>query len=97
VVEENSALEKEYKRWRDYANVLLLTLTILFAGPMIGSQETVYSIVSVVFGVIGIILVVLWHAREYKIQINKKPVFLLLASSALGVQATFLVFQLIFN
>ncbi len=94
--EGDIALEKEYKRWRDYANILLIALTVLFAGPMISGQKSLFSIISGISGAVGIILVVMWHAKEYRIQINKKPAFLLAASVALGVQATFLVFQLIF-
>ncbi len=97
MVRGNSALEREYKRWKDYAHVLLIALAVLFAGPMIGGQKTIFSILSVGFGVAGIILVVLWYARERKIQVNEKPAFLLGASSALGAQAAFLVFHLIFS
>jgi membrane associated rhomboid family serine protease len=92
--EDNGELEKEYKRWRDYANVLLIGLTVMFAGPVL-SERSVFSIISVIGGVIGILAVICWHAKEYKIQYNKKPVFLLVASFALGIQAVFLAFQLI--
>jgi hypothetical protein len=95
MAERSDSLEKEYKRWKDYASVLLLALTVLFAGPVIGGYKTLYSILSVGFGVAGIILVVMWHAREYKIQFNKKPAFLLGASCSLGAQAVFLLFQVI--
>jgi len=61
------------------------------------SERSLYSIISVIAGVIGIIAVVCWHAKEYKIQYNKKPVFLLVASMALGFQSVFLAFQLIIN
>lgn len=91
---ENNELQKEYKRWRDYANVLLIALTVLFAGPVLG-QRSIFSILSVIAGVVGILMVVAWHAREYRIQINKKPLFLLIASYALGTQAVFLAFQLV--
>jgi len=93
---DSNDLDKEYKRWRDYANVLLIGLTVMFAGPVI-SQSSIYSILSVIAGVIGILAVVCWYAREYKMQYNKKPLFLLLASSALAFQAVFLVFQLIMS
>ena len=96
MTEDTNDLEKEYKRWRDYANVLLIGLTVMFAGPVI-SQSSIYSILSVIAGVIGILAVVCWHAREYKIQYNKIPLFLLDASSALGFQAVFLAFHLIIN
>lgn len=89
-------LEKEYKRWRDYANVLLIGLTVMFAGPVL-SERSIFSILSVIAGVLGILAVIAWHAREYKIQIKGKPVFLLFASYALGTQAVFLAFQLIIS
>lgn len=93
---DSNDLDKEYKRWRDYANVLLIGLTVMFAGPVI-SQSSIYSILSVIAGVIGILAVICWHAREYKMQYNKKPLFLLVASSALGAQAVFLIFHLIID
>ncbi len=96
MAKDDEDLKKEFRRWRDYANVLLIGLTVMFAGPVL-SQRSVYSIISVIAGVIGILAVVSWHSREYKIQINKKPVFLLVASYALGTQAVFLAFQLIIN
>lgn len=94
---QDDELEKEYKRWRDYAGVLLLALTVLFAGPLISGNKTIYAIISVAFGLIGIIAVVMWHAREYKMQVNKKPLLLLGASYSLGIQAVFLLFQVIFS
>ena len=94
--EDNNELDKEYKRWRDYANVLLIGLTVMFAGPVI-SQRSIFSILSVIAGVIGILAVVSWHAREYKMQLKKRPLFLLIASYSLGTQAIFLVFHLVSN
>ena len=96
MTEDNNGLEKEYKRWRDYANVLLIGLTVLFTGPVI-SQSSIYSILSIIAGVIGILAVVCWHAKEYKWQYKQKPIFLLAASCAISVQAVFLVFHLIIN
>jgi len=93
---KTNQLEEEHQRWKDYANVLLIALTVLFAGPVI-SERNIFSIISVIAGVIGIIAVVLWHAREYKIQIYNKPAFLVIASCAIGIQAAFLAFNLIFN
>ena len=93
---DNNGLDKEYKRWRDYANVLLIALTVMFAGPVIG-ERNVFSILSVIAGVIGILAVVCWHAKEYKWQYKQKPIFLLIASFAISLQAVFLVFYLIIN
>lgn len=95
-LEKEKELEEEYKRWKDYANVLLIALTVMFAGPVI-SERNVFSILSVVAGVIGIIAVVMWHAREYKIQIYNRPAFLWIASFAIGLQAVFLAAHLIVN
>jgi RsiW-degrading membrane proteinase PrsW (M82 family) len=89
-------LEEEYKRWRDYANVLLIALTVMFAGPFI-SERNIFSILSIIAGVIGILSVVCWHAMEYKWQHRQKPVFLLIASFAISLQAVLLVFHLITN
>ena len=96
MTEHNNGLEKEYKRWRDYANVLLIGLTVLFTGPVI-SQSSTFSIISIIFGLIGILAVVCWHAKEYEWKYKQKPIFLLAASSAISVQAVFLVFHLITN
>ena len=94
MTQHNNDLEKECKRWRDYANVLLIGLTVLFAGPAI-SQTSTYSLLSVIFGVIGILAVVCWHALEYKWQYKQKPIFLLAASCAISFQAIMLIFHLI--
>ena len=93
---DSNDLDNEYKRWRDYANVLLIGLTVLFTGPVI-SQSSTFSILSIIFGVIGILAVVCWHAKEYKWQYKQKPIFLLAASCAISAQAIFLVFHLIIN
>ena len=95
-LEKEKELEEEYKRWKDYANVLLIALAVMFAGPVI-SESNVFSILSVVAGVIGIIAVVMWHARECKIQIYNRPAFLWIASFAIGLQAVFLAAHLIVN
>jgi len=34
---------KEYERWKDYANALMLALTVLFAGPAIGGHDDGFS------------------------------------------------------
>jgi hypothetical protein len=91
---DNNGLDRQYSRWRDYANVLLIGLTVLFAGPAI-SQTSTYSVVSVIFGVIGILAVVSWHALEYNWQYKQKPVFLLAASVGISVQAIMLIFHLV--
>ena len=93
---DSNDLDNEYKRWRDYANVLLIALTVMFAGPTIG-ERNLFSILSVIAGVIGILAVVCWYAKEYKWQYKQKPKFLLIASFALSLQAVFLVFYLITN
>ena len=96
MTQDNNDLEKEYKSWRDYANVLLISLTVMFTASVI-SGRSVFSIVSVIAGLIGILAVVFWHAKEYEWQYKRKPMFLIAASSAIGVQAVFLVFHLIFG
>ena len=88
-------LENEYIRWKDYASVLLLALTVLFAGPLFGAQRSLFAIISVGSGVVGIVSAVMWHALEYRWQLWGKPFFLLLASFCLGVQAVMLLFHLI--
>jgi len=93
---DDGELEKEYIRWKDYARVLLIALTIMFAGPVL-SQGNLFSTLSVISGVIGILAVVCWYAMEYKIPFLGKPLFLLVASMALSAQAVFLVFQLIMS
>ena len=94
MVEDNNGSEEEYQRWRDYANVLLIGLTVLFAGPVIRGAN-VFSILSIIAGVIGILAVVCWYAMEYRWQFKQKPVFLLIASSAISLQAVFLIFHLV--
>ena len=88
-------LEKEYIRWKDYASVLLLALTVLFAGPLFGDQRSSFAVISVGSGVVGILSAVSWHALEYRCQLWGKPFFLLLASFCLSVQAVTLLFHLI--
>ena len=91
MTEERNGQDKEYIRWKDYANALMLALTVLFAGPAIGGHEDGFSIASVVLGVFGIVSVAAWHAREWNPQFRGKPAFLWVASATLGLQAGFLV------
>lgn len=74
-------------------------MTVLFVGPAIAERTNltvsgVFGIVSSIVGVLGIICIVMWYARERKWQILGKPGFLFLASCFLGSQATFLAFFL---
>ena len=85
---DDTGLEKEYKRWKDYANVLLIALTVLFAGPSIGTKNW-YAIPAVIFGVAGIVFVVIWYAKEKSFQLNGRPGALFIASMCLGAQAVF--------
>jgi hypothetical protein len=90
-------LEKEYARWKDYANVLMIALTVLFAGPAIGGHKDGWSIASTICGVSGIVFVVFWHDRGNVWQFRGNPLFLVLASATLGAQATCLVFGLLWG
>lgn len=87
-------LQNEYNRWKDYASVLLLALTVLFAGPLFGAHPSLFAIISVGSGVVGIVSAVMWHALEYRWQLWGKPFLLLLASCCLGAQAVMLLFHL---
>jgi hypothetical protein len=89
-------LEKENKRWKDYANALLIAMPILLAALAITGLKTSYSITSAIAAVVGIVLVVLWYARDTNdhrgTPYNKYPWTLYYASYAFGIQAVFLCF-----
>ena len=88
--------EEEYKRWQGYANALLIALTVLFTGTNISlPKEIVVSILSLFFGLAGIVLTVLWFALEDNHKIKGKPAFLWLASSSFGFQVGFLFIALL--
>lgn len=95
--EMTEAQEKEYRRWRGYANALLLALTVLFAGTAIAFPAVIAPlwILSTVFGLAGILLAVLWFALESAATIRGKPAFLILASCAFGFQVGFLFLALV--
>jgi hypothetical protein len=84
--------EEEYGRWQGFANALLLALTVLFAGTTIALPEEVkpLSILSILCGLAGIVLTVLWFALEDSHKIRGRPAFLWLAACAFGLQAGFL-------
>lgn len=93
----NDEQKQEYKRWQGYANALLLASTVLFAGTTIALPKQVVSvsILSIVFGLIAIVLAVLWFALENNQKILGKPAFLWLASCSFGGQAGFLFVALL--
>ena len=86
-VDMGDALQKEYDRWKDYASALLIANPVLLAGIALASQNHVLSGLAGFAGVFGLISVVMWYARERNWQWRSKPLFLVLASILLGVQA----------
>lgn len=97
--EEEQEREKEQKRWQGYASALLIALTVLFAGTVIGlpavAKEVVFfAIISIGFGLVAIVSTVLWFALEYKHEIWGRPTSLVVASCCLGTQATSLFIAL---
>ena len=93
----NTEKEKEYTRWQGYANALLLALTVLFAGTAISLPNNIVSIsiLSIIAGLAGIFLTVLWFALEDNHKVRGKPAFLWWASCSFGVQAGFLFVALL--
>lgn len=89
--------EEEYKRWQGYANALLLALTVLFAGTTISLPKEIVavSILSIIFGLAGIVLTVSWFTLEDNRKIKGKPAFLWLASFSFGLQVGFLFVALL--
>jgi len=81
----------EYKRWKDYANALMLAFSILFAGVAIGEHKWPWSLLSGVSGICGIICVLGFVANDPPWHWGKRPAFLVLASICLGAQAGFLI------
>ena len=69
------AIKTEFKRWKDWANTLIVVMTVLLAfdGSLLGNVE-VYNnwigflkwivLLSGVIGVMGIFLVVIWYPGE---------------------------------
>jgi len=82
---------KEYERWKDYANALLLAFSILFAGAAIGVHKEPWSYLSGVSGIVGIICVLAFYARDPPWQWCNRPGFLVVASICLGAQAAYLI------
>lgn len=101
MVEKDKQLNAEYERWKDYARVLLLASTVMLGltGISITGSATQYIGfligLSAFAGVVTIVSTVLWHAREYKIQIKQKPAFLLVASWSFGFQTSFFMIAII--
>lgn len=91
--------EKEYKRWQGFASAVLIALTVLFAGTVIALPELVkevgsLSIYSILCGLLGILLTVLWFALASTDKIAGRPAFLVVASCIFVVQGTSLFIAL---
>ena len=85
---------KEYKRWKDYANALLLAFSILSAGITIGGHKGGWWAASGICGLAGIICVVVWYSRDPPVQwgnwpafLRGRPKFLVFASMLIAAQA----------
>ena len=95
MADKDKALKTEYTRWKDYAKVLLLASTVMLGltGTSVAAGVTLYLGIliglSAIAGAVTIICTVAWHAREHKMQIQKKPAFLLIASYSFGFQTGF--------
>ena len=89
--------ENEYKRWQGYANALLIALSVIFVGTTISSPRHVLAlpILSIIFGLAGIVLTALWFALENDSKIKGKPAFLWLASCSFVAQVGFLFLALL--
>jgi hypothetical protein len=93
---EESEFRKENERWKDYASALLIAMPVLLAALAISGLKTCYSIISAFAAVAGIVLVVLWYARDTNYHqctpSGKYPTFLYYASWCFGIQVVFLCF-----
>lgn len=89
--------QQEYTRWHSYATVLLIALTVLFAGTTIGLPNDIVpvTIISMIAGLAGILLTVLWFSLEDNHKIRGKPALLIFASNAFGFQVSFLFIALL--
>ena len=101
MADKDKELNVEYERWKDYAKVLLLASTVMLGltGISIAGNTNQYLGfligLSALAGVVTIICTVSWHAREYIIQIKKKPALLLVASWSFGFQTGFFMIAII--
>jgi hypothetical protein len=95
--------ERRYERWKDYANALLVTFSILFAGVAIGARSQPWSFLSGLCGIVGIVCVALWHSNDppwyfgdrcWLKFIRKRPVLLVIATACLALQSCSLVVML---
>lgn len=91
------AREYEYQHWKDSANILLLALTVLFAASLVIDPKTGWSffIVPIFFGLLGIVLVVIWFAFDTKFKVKGRPVCLWWGTCAFCVQVITLFISLL--
>lgn len=91
--------EEELKKWKPFANALLITMPIMFTGTALFSDKSKWFYPSGFCALIGIILVVLWYSFENTTAIirnNKKlPSFLWFADIFFGLQFIFLLFMML--
>lgn len=96
--DENEILEREYQRWKDYAGVLLVAMTIIlgFVSTMLGNNSNALLRLTGLFGLIGIVFIILWHTREQVWHFPpKKPALLFFASMCFGLQVGFLALAIL--
>jgi len=94
-------LNKENRRWKDYASSLLIAIPVLLAGLALSDPKILYAVLSAVAGVLGILCVVAWFGRDKNMTGwtpgGRYPTFLFYASCCFGVQTTFLTFAIVTN
>ena len=73
------------------ASTVMLGLTAISVAASVTLQLGILIGLSAITGVVTIICTVAWHAKEYKMQIQKKPALLLIASYSFGFQTGFFI------
>jgi hypothetical protein len=100
-------INADYERWKDWASVLLIVMTVLLAfdGSLLGdASNRFWVLLGGVIGFVGVLLVAMWFTREgfweytgnYQ-PFKGKPVLLLYGSSLFGLQTVFFLFAFVFK
>lgn len=83
-------INAEFERWKDWANTLLIVMTVLLAfdASLLGNASNKWVVlIGGVIGFMGVFLVAMWFTREGFWQFKNKPVLLRVGSALFGIQA----------
>jgi len=88
----------EFDQWKDWANALLVAMTVLLAfdGSMLGDASNKWAVlVDGIFGLMGVLWIVCWYSKEGFWQYKNKPVLLQLSSFFFGIQVSVFLISLV--